>query len=430
MGRHRRLSRFSRARRRAALPGGPAGRLVLATFIDWSGTGVWISTSTVLMVKVVHLQPTQVGFGLTAGGLLGLAAVWPVTNATRRLGARRVAMTVQILRGLFALGFVAVHSAVAYYLVAALVAIVDRPATSVNQVLVSRYVPAEERTATLAVMHVASNAGMMIGALIASAALLVPGRASLDAVVAANSLSFFLAAWQVGRAAAGRGSGTQAEAGTGTSATRVTSRRLDFRYLLVTFGCAVLALLFPLFNVEIPLWLTTRTTAPAVTVSGLFLLNTVLVVAFQSRLTRWATGIRNGARAGALAGVCVMCACGVLAVLPGLATWVATAGFVLAALFIAAGEMNQGSAAWTLSFGLSPPEHATRSLALFNTGQAAAFVLGPALCTAAVAWAGRAGFAIVAAIVALGIVAVLIGARSRTVPEMAGWAAVKSSAAT
>ncbi len=430
MGRHRRLGRFSPAGRLAALPAGPAGRLVLATFIDWSGTGVWLTTSTVLLVRVVHLAPTQVGLGLTAGGLLGLAAVWPVTTATRRLGARRVAMTVQVLRGLFALSFLAVHSAVAYYLAAALVAIVDRPATSVNQILVSRYVPQEQRAGTLAVMHVASNAGMTIGALLASSALLLPSRASLDAVVVANSLSFFVAAWQVGRAAAGQDKGTRNAGHPGTAEPGPSPKWLNWRFVLVTFGCAALALLFPLFNVEIPLWLTTRTTAPAVTVSALFLLNTVLVVAFQSRVTRWATGIRNGARAGALAGACVMCACGVLAALPGLATWVATAGFVLAALLLAVGEMNQGSAAWTLSFGLSPPEDTTRSLALFNTGQAAAFVLGPALCTSAVAWAGRAGFAILAAIVAIGTGAVLIGARSRTVPETTGWAALKSSAVT
>lgn len=429
MGRHR-LSRISAARRRVALPAGPAGRLALATGIDWAGTGVWLTTSTVLLVRVVHLHPTQVGFGLTAGGLLGLAAVWPVTTATRRLGARRVAITVQVLRGLFALSFLAVHSAVAFYLAAALVAIVDRPATSVNQILVSRYVPREQRTAALAVMHVASNSGLMTGSLLASAALLLPSRASLDAVVIANSLSFFVAAWQVGRAAAGQETGTEETAGAGTPAAEANSKWLNWRFLLVTFGCAVLALLFPLFNVEIPLWLTTRTTAPAVTVSALFLLNNILVVAFQARLTRRATSIRNGARAGALAGACVMCTCGVLAPLPGLVTWAAIAGFVVAALFLAAGEMNQGSAAWTLSFGLSPPEDKTRPLALFNTGQAAAFVLGPALCTSAVAWAGRAGFAILAGIVAIGTGAVLIGARSRAEPDTSGRTALTSSAMT
>lgn len=414
MGRFRLLSRFSAARGRAALPAGPARRLVLATFIDWSGTGVWISTSTVLMVKVVHLHPTQVGFGLTAGGLLGLAAVWPVTTATRRLGARPVAITVQLLRGLFALSFLAVHSAAAFYLAAALVAIVDRPATSVNQVLVSRYVPQEQRTATLAVMHVASNAGLMIGALLASAALLVPSRASLDAVVLANSLSFFVAAWQVRRASARQGAAEAAKAG--TNATAASARWLTWRYLLATLGCAALALLFPLFNVEIPLWLTTRTTVPPVTVSVLFMLNTFLVVVFQSRLTRWATGIRNGARAAAVAGLCIVCCCGVLAALPGLVVWVAAAGFGIAALLLTLAEMNTGSAAWTLSFGMSPPEHTTRSLAFFNTGQAAAFVLGPALCTSVVAWAGRGGFAILAAIVAVGAAAVMLGARGRAVP--------------
>jgi Major Facilitator Superfamily len=413
-GRHR-LRRFPAARRRMAaarrrgtLPAGRAGQLALAAFIDWAGTGVWLTTSTVLMVRVVHLSPAQVGFGLTAGGVLGLAAVWPVTTATRRWRVRRVAMTVQVLRGLFFLSFLLVRSAPAYYLAAALVAIVDRPATSVNQILVSRYVPASQRTAALAGMHVATNAGVMIGALAASAALLLPSRVSLDAVVTANSLSFLVAAWQVGRAAAGPAA---ADGQQGTAPPGPKAGRLSWRFLLVTVGCAALALLFPLFNVEIPLWLTTRTRVPAVTVSALFLLNTVLVVAFQARLTRWVTDISSGVRAAAAAGVCIMCCCGLLAALPGLVTWLAAGGFVLAAVLLTAGEMNQGSAAWTLSFGLSPPQDTTRPLALFNTGQAAAMVLGPALCTSVVAGEGRAGFAVLAAIVAAGTGCVVLGAR-------------------
>jgi predicted MFS family arabinose efflux permease len=405
MGLARRLPELPALPRMPKLPAGMAGQLALATFIDWAGTGVWISTSTVLMVRVVHLHATQVGFGLTAGGVLGLAAVWPVTNATRRWPVRRVAMTVQLLRGLFFLSFLLVYSAPAYYLATALVAIADRPATSVNQILVSRYVSGEQRSATLAVMHVASNAGMMSGALFASVALLLPSRASLDAVIAVNALSFLMAAWQVRRATAGQ-QVTQA------AATARTTRApgIGWRFLLVTVGCALLALLFPLLNVEVPLWLTTRTSVPAITVSALFLLNTILVVAFQTRLTRWVTGIKAGVRAGFAAGACIMCCCGVLAVLPSLVAWAAAGGFVLAALLLTLGEMNQGSAAWTLSFGMSPPEHTTRSLALFNTGQASAFVLGPALCTSAVAWAGRSGFAILAAIVAAGMGCVAIGA--------------------
>jgi len=406
MGRHRRVRRFSPARLTAA-PGGRAGGLAVAAFIDWSGTGVWLTTSTVLMVRVVHLHPAQVGLGLTGGGMLGLAAVWPVTTATRRWPVRWVAVTVQLLRGLFFLSFLFVRSAPAYYVAAALVAIADRPATSVNQVLVSRHVPDGQRTSTLAAMHVATNAGVMTGSLLASLALLMPSRTSLDAVVIANSLSFLLAAWQVGRVAAGPETGAGgAPAGASPAA---GAGWLTWRFGFVTVGCAALALLFPLFNVEIPLWLTTRTQVPAITVSVLFLLNTVLVVLFQSRLTRWATGIRHGVRAGAIAGVCVIGCCGVLAVLPGLVTWVAAGGFVLAAGLLTLGEMNQGSAAWTLSFGLSPEAERTRALALFNTGQAAAFVLGPALCTSVVAWAGRAGFAVLAATVAAGIACVVLG---------------------
>lgn len=416
------LTRLSSAWRQVAPPAGPGRGLALASFIDWCGTGVWLSTSTVLMVRVVNLTATQVGLGLTVGGLLGLAAVWPVTMATRRWPARWVATTVQLLRGLFFLSFLAVHSAPTYYLAAALVAIVDRPATSVIQVLVSRYVPGRQRAQTLAAMHVATNAGVMLGALLASVALLKPSRASLDAVVIANSLSFLVAAWQVRRATAGAAVNAVTDASSGTSSGaggpgrgEVGAHWRGRRFLLVTAGCAALALLFPLFNVEIPLWLTTRTSAPTVTVSALFLLNTALVVVFQARVTRWATGIRNGVRAGVVAGVCIIACCGVLAVLPGLAAWAATAGFVLAALLVTLGEMNQGSAAWTLSFGLSRPEDRTQALAVFNLGQAAAFVLGPALCTFVVGWAGRAGFAVLAGIVATGVCCVLLGGSFRRV---------------
>jgi hypothetical protein len=410
MGRHRRVGRISAARLRA-LAGGRAGGLALASFIDWSGTGVWLTTSTILMVRVVHLHPAQVGLGLTGGGMLGLAAVWPVTTATRRWPVRWVAVTLYLLRGLFFLSFLFVRSAPTYYVATALVAIVNRPATSVNQVLVSRYVPDEQRTSTLATMHVATNTGLMTGSLLASVALLLPSRTSMDAVVLANSLSFLLAAWQVWRAAAGpqTRAGRAGGAGVAGGGHAAGAGWLTWRFLFVTIGCGVLALLFPLFNVEIPLWLTTKTQVPAITVSVLFLLNTVLVVLFQSRLTKWATGIRNGVRAGAVAGVCVIGCCGVLAALPGLFTWVATGGFVLAAGLLTFGEMNQGSAAWTLSFGLSPEVERTRALALFNTGQAAAFVVGPALCTSVVAWAGRAGFAVLAAIVAAGIGCVILG---------------------
>jgi hypothetical protein len=109
----------------------------------------------------------------------------------------------------------------------------------------------------------------------------------------------------------------------------------------------------------------------------------------------------------------VAASCAVLAGLPGLATAVAAAGFVVAALLVTIGELNQGTAAWTLSFGLSPAGDETGHLAVFNTGQAAALVLGPALCTGVVAWAGRGGFALLAALFAVGAGGAIAGSRRR-----------------
>src|ERR687888_280236 len=159
-----------------------ARALAAASLIDWIGTGIWLTVSTLFFVRVVGLHPAAIGAGLGIAGVVGMLAVMPVAALTRRRPAGRVAVAMQVCRGLAFLSYLEVRSAVTFAAAAALVAVFDRPTITVNQILVARVVRAA--------------AGTALGTL----ALLRADRGSFDAVVITDAASFFLAAWIVGRA--------------------------------------------------------------------------------------------------------------------------------------------------------------------------------------------------------------------------------------
>jgi hypothetical protein len=398
-------------------PPGPARPLAVAVLIDWTGTGFWLTVSTLFFVRVVGLRPTEIGLGLAAAGILGMVAVMPVANLTSRWPAGRVAMVLQICRGLAFLSYLAVGSAPTFYAAAALVAVVDRPATAVMQVLVGRVVADEERSATMAALHTAQNLCVAAGAALGALALLRADRASFAAVVIVDSASFFVAAWLLARMMRTTPERVPpAEPATGGGRRRLELRTIahHWRFVLVTFGNGLLALHMPLLNVVTPLWLAEATAAPLAVMGGLFLVNTAMVVLLQVRLARPVGTARRGVRAAWIAAGAIAAGCAALA----LASRPAGAGAIgllaLAVVMLTLGEIHQNAAAWALSFGLSPADRRQPVyIGFFGTGQAGIVVLGPALLTFLISRQGALAFATTAALVLVGVLCVSAGAAER-----------------
>ena len=164
-----------------------ARALAAASLIDWIGTGIWLTVSTLFFVRVVGLDPAAIGAGLGIAGVVGMLAVMPVAALTRRRQAGRVAVAMQICRGLAFLSYLEVRSAVTFAAAATLVAVFDRPTITVNQILVARVVRDEERNAAMATMHVAANVGVAAGTALGTLALLRADQGSFDAVVVADA---------------------------------------------------------------------------------------------------------------------------------------------------------------------------------------------------------------------------------------------------
>src|SRR5919197_4596169 len=228
-----------------------ARALAAASLIDWIGTGIWLTVSTLFFVRVVGLSPAAIGAGLGIAGVAGMLAVLPVAALTRRRQAGRVAVAMQICRGLAFLSYLEVHSAGTFAAAATLVAGFDRPTITVNQILVARVVRAEERNTAMATMHVAANVGVAAGTALGTLALLRADRGSFDAIVIADVAPFFLAAWIVGRAVRQSDEIVPAESPASVGGAVRTILR-DRRFAVGTPRRGLLALHIPMLHVAIP----------------------------------------------------------------------------------------------------------------------------------------------------------------------------------
>jgi MFS family permease len=397
---------------RPRLPGDQVARaLAAASLIDWIGTGIWLTVSTLFFVRVVGLHPAAIGAGFGIAGVVGLLAVMPVASLTRRWPAGRVAVAMQICRGLAFLSYLWVDSAVTFAAAAALVAVFDRPTITVNQILVARVVPEDERNTAMATMHVAGNLGVAAGTALGTLALLHPTHASFAVVVVADAASFFLAAWIVGRALRGTHEVAPAAPPPGSAAGALRTLTRDRRFASVTVGNGLLSLHIPMLNVLTPLWLAEKTSVPLATMGGLLLTNTLLIVLLQVRLATSVKTVRDGVRAASVAAGCLVACCGALALasLGGVAA--AAVLLVLGVVALTLAEISQNAGAWALSFGLSPTDRRQSAyLGLFGTGQTASVLLGPALLAFLVSLQGATAFATIAGLVVLGALCVRVGA--------------------
>src|SRR5215469_13463029 len=71
--------------------------MVLASFVESLGAGLYMTGSTVYFVRSVGLSASQVGIGVAAATLVGLTAGVPIGKLTDRTSARNVTVALMML---------------------------------------------------------------------------------------------------------------------------------------------------------------------------------------------------------------------------------------------------------------------------------------------------------------------------------------------
>lgn len=367
--------------------------------------GVFYAVSALYLTRVVGLTAAVVGVGLTVAGACGVVASYAAGRASDRWGADRVQRLGLVGQAAALVGYVLVDEVVGF-VVAAAAAVAFRSAQgTARQAILARWFDGPDRVAVRARLRVVTNVSIGLGTVLAGAALLVDTATAYRSALAVVALLLVLALvplLRLRRTVPDLPLRTRRErlADAGGAAPRGRSPWRDPTYLTSTALGAVLAVQFGLQTVGVPLWVSQRTQAPTVVVSGLLVVNTVVVALLQVAASRGTHEVRRAgvvARRGALL---LATACLVYAAAAHVGPAAAVVVLVVAAALGAVAEVLTEAGSWGLAFELADPTEAGAYQGVSQTGYAAATMLAPLVVTATALEHGLAGWVVLAVLFA------------------------------
>ncbi|MFD6889702.1 MFS transporter [Streptomyces sp. NPDC059957] len=408
--------------------------MLLAQLLDRTGTGVWGASSVLYFTFVMDLDAGRIGLLLGAAAVAGIAGSPLAGHLAGRFPVRSLLIGCHLLR-LGTLGALLVVTR--FDVLLPLVAVTylgDRAAKALEMLFATR-VAGERRGTYQALSRSTANAGYAVGAGIAAAGLAVGTPAAYQALILANALSFLAAAALVWRTrepraegrlaagtatAAGKGKGDVATgdaaaegdapgaAAPGAAAPRrtgVPSPWRDRGYLRFVLFDIPLNLDDSVLAVGLPLWLVAHTDAPHALVPAFLVINTVLVVVLQLRVSARFEEPRQAAAAVSVYGLTMLACCVLLALTSGAGAVAATVALLTAAVLVTAAELLRSVSSWELAVSLAPEEARASYLGVAGMAQSVQKSVGPLLLTGVVMTAGPAGWlALGAGIAALSVV--------------------------
>ncbi|MFF3679715.1 MFS transporter [Streptomyces sp. NPDC002120] len=392
-------------------PGGRDARIMLlAQFLDRAGTGVWAASSVLYLTFVVGLDAGRLGLLLGAAGVAGIAGSPLAGHLADRFPLRALLIGCHLVRLGTLCALLVVTDFAVLLPVFAVTHLGDRAAKTLEMLFATR-VAGERRATYQALSRSSANAGYALGAGLSAIGLAVGTRGAYHVLILANALSFLVAALLVWRTREPRGRGLvaappggaapgTAPAATATGSGPAPSAWRDRGYLRFVLLDIPMNLDDSILGVGLPLWLVSHTTAPHALIPAFLVVNTVLVVVLQLRVSARFQGARAATRAVVLYGVTTLACCVLLAAAAGGGMWTASAALLAAAVLATAAELMRSVSSWELAVSLAPPQARASYLGVAGMAQSVQKSAGPLLLTGAVMTAGPAGWLVLGAAVA------------------------------
>lgn len=349
-------------------------RYAAAVGVDALGTGMLRPFLLLYGIKVLGLSVTVTGLAMTAGILVGLAGTPAVGRWVDR-GARSdvvaAAMVVRVPGVLLLLA--APQRGVAWFTVAALLLGIGNQAfPTAHAALVSTISEGRTRDAALAAGRSIRNAGLGLGALVATVCL-AGGTPVLRALAIATGIGYGVAAflaWSVritGSPSAPRAQNAADDSPPGMSA--------------ILTANVVYAFCLNVPEVALPLVLATQVRASPVWAAAIFVINTVLVVVLQVGVT---VAMSRFSRRSALTAAGVVLALSYLGFLLAapLRENVAAPMILAVSVLCTLGEIMYAGSATALIAASATPSMLGRALSRLQLSTGLGLALSPAVMTA------------------------------------------------
>ncbi|MFD3699934.1 MFS transporter [Streptomyces sp. NPDC058646] len=395
-------------------PGGRDARIMLlAQSLDRAGTGVWAASSILYFTFVVGLDAGQLGLLLGAAAVAGIAGSPLAGHLADRFPVRSLLIGCHLLRLGTLCALLVVTDFDVLLPVVAVTCLGDRAAKTLEMLFATR-VAGERRSTYQALSRSSANAGYALGAGLAAIGLAVGTRDAYHVLILADGLSFLAAAALVWRTREPRGRGlvtappadppvgapADPPAGRAGDGAAGASPWRDRGYLRFVLLDVPMNLDDSILGVGIPLWLVGHTAAPHALIPAFLVINTVLVVVFQLRVSAKVRDARRAADAVALYGLTAFVCCVLLATAAGGGVWAASAALLAAAVLATAAELLRSVSSWELAVSLAPGRARASYLGVAGMSQSVQKSAGPLLLTGAVMTAGPAGWLVLGAAVA------------------------------
>ncbi len=387
-------------------PGGRDARIMLlAQLLDRAGTGVWAAACVLYFTFVIGLDAGHVGLLLGASGVAGIAGSPLAGHLADRFPVRSLLIGAHLLRLVTLCLLLVVTDFALLLCVVAVTHLGDRAAKTLEMLFATR-VAGERRVTYQALSRSSANAGYALGAGLAAIGLAVGTRGAYHVLILADALSFLVAAALVWRTREPRGRGLVAapsaapvpDAAAETAAAEAPAPAAgrspwrDRGYLRFVLLDIPMHLDDSILGIGIPLWLVSRTTAPHELIPAFLVINTVLVVVLQLRVSAKVRDARGATGAVALYGLTMFLCCGLLAAAAGGGAWAASAALLAAAVLATAAELMRSVSSWELAVSLAPREARASYLGVAGMAQSVQKTAGPLLLTGVVMAAGPAGW--------------------------------------
>lgn len=384
--------------------------LILASFVNRVGNGLFNTASALYFTLVVQLPAAQVGVALTVAGLIGLLAGIPGGHLADRRGPRTVMMLALAVQAAAMSALVCVDSWTAL----AVIATIDQLAASAGGAawgaLVVR-VGTDQPALFRAKLRTYVNLGVVLGTVGAGLAVAANSRTAYVLLILGNAASFALCALLLFLLPNYRALAPPPQQ-------RRWMALTDRPFVAFTALFGAMGLQYPVVSLLLPIWISEHTDAPRWTVAAVSAMNAFVCVLLQTRIGSRIETPRDGGRAFRTAGLLFLISCPLMALTAHAPVWVAAGLAVVAICLHSLGEIWESSAGFALGFGLAPDHAQGQYQGLLGLGFSAGQALAPAILTTLVLGLGTTGWLLLAvffaAVGAAGPPLERWGARTRT----------------
>lgn len=376
----------------------------LSNLINSFGFGLILPAMALYGTKVVHLSGTQVGLGMTIASAISLVTAIPLGDLADRYGPKELVSIGVLIQCVAALSYVFIDN-FAEFIVVSTIDIVSFGGLASADGALMRRIGGEEAAAFRASIRALINLGLSFGLVGFGIAVSIGTTDAYKAIFLVNAVTF-VTAWAVNRRLP-RFEPLPVPPG-GARWAALT----DKAYVGYAALNGLLALQYSVLSLLLPLWIVERTNAPRWSISGIVLLNTILVTLLQVRVGKRVKTVTNGGTAMRRAGVVFLASCAAMGFAAGIPAWAALLLLTAAVGLHTLGELWHSSAAFALSFGLAPKHATGQYQGLAGIGAGIGAGAAPLLLLGLVLPHGRAGF------IGLGVFFFLLGL---TAPALARW---------